>query len=449
MSGHGSVLGYLRDPRLTAHATSAAPAWLWSADATRVLWANPTAAAIFDAPSPAAMAGSTIDPRGTAALQIARLAGTLPHGAPPRLERLRGFGTRFRALVCACSRVSLADRTAAILVVAVEPAGPKLSLDERVRRLFDGCDEPIAVFAPDGTLLHVTQAGEAPLHGLKSLAALGAEKLAGEALAAGRVRGGSHVGEVSVERIGTEAATVLAITFARAAVETKPAAPVAPPVEAATPLEPLETTLADIVEPAPEQSPEPQLETMTEPRAAETGGSARDSKETAMPERRQPLRFVWQLDADGRFTLSSDEFIELIGPRTAAAFGRPWREIAEMLGVDADGQVTRAIASRDTWSGIVVGFPIDGSDERLATELSGLPVFDRDRNFRGYRGFGVCRDVARIAALMQMRRSGEPAPAASWHRRPSQARGDDNARAATGASRDPRGTPDAVRRAQA
>jgi PAS domain S-box-containing protein len=32
-------------------------------------------------------------------------------------------------------------------------------------------------------------------------------------------------------------------------------------------------------------------------------------------------------------------------------------------------------------------------------ELSGLPVYDRDRMFLGYRGFGVCRDVERIMAL--------------------------------------------------
>ena len=30
------LLSYLRDPRLAIHATSAAPVWLWSADATRV-----------------------------------------------------------------------------------------------------------------------------------------------------------------------------------------------------------------------------------------------------------------------------------------------------------------------------------------------------------------------------------------------------------------------------
>jgi len=32
------------DPRLAVHATSSLPAWLWSIDGTRVLWANPVAA---------------------------------------------------------------------------------------------------------------------------------------------------------------------------------------------------------------------------------------------------------------------------------------------------------------------------------------------------------------------------------------------------------------------
>ena len=32
------------DPRLAVHATSALPAWLWSVDGTRILWANPVGA---------------------------------------------------------------------------------------------------------------------------------------------------------------------------------------------------------------------------------------------------------------------------------------------------------------------------------------------------------------------------------------------------------------------
>ena len=108
------------------------------------------------------------------------------------------------------------------------------------------------------------------------------------------------------------------------------------------------------------------------------------------------MRFVWQMDADGRFVVGSDEFIELTGPQTTAAFGRLWGEIADELKLDPEQQVARAVATRETWSGITVFWPVDDGDERLPVELSGLPVFDRERHFRGYRGFGVCRDIARI-----------------------------------------------------
>ena len=110
------------------------------------------------------------------------------------------------------------------------------------------------------------------------------------------------------------------------------------------------------------------------------------------------------MDADGRFVVGSDEFMELIGPRTTAAFGRLWSEIAAELKLDPENQVARAVATHETWSGIVLSWPVDEGGERLPVELSGLPVFDRDRNFRGYRGFGVCRDIARINQLARARR---------------------------------------------
>src|SRR5262249_52389075 len=115
--------------------------------------------------------------------------------------------------------------------------------------------------------------------------------------------------------------------------------------------------------------------------------------QSASAERRHPLRFVWQMDEQGRFTLVSEEFIELAGPTTAAMLERPWTEVAAELGLDPEQRVARAVASHDTWSGVTVHWPADGSRERLAVELSGLPVFDRERVFRGYRGFGVCRDI--------------------------------------------------------
>ncbi len=83
------------------------------------------------------------------------------------------------------------------------------------------------------------------------------------------------------------------------------------------------------------------------------------------------MRFVWQMDADGRFVVGSDEFVELVGPRTIAACGRFWSEIAAELKLDPDNQVARAIATRDTWSGIPILWPVDDASERLPVELSG------------------------------------------------------------------------------
>ena len=138
MSGTEFQSAWLNDPRLAAHALSPAPVWLWSADASRILWANPTAAAIFDAASPGAAASLQFDPQHVSAAQIVRLAGTLPHGGAPRLERLRGFGASFGGtLICLCSRIALAenlaDNSAAVLVVSTERAGKDLSLPERAR----------------------------------------------------------------------------------------------------------------------------------------------------------------------------------------------------------------------------------------------------------------------------------------------------------------------------
>jgi PAS domain S-box-containing protein len=383
MSEQGSLLGFLSDPRLASYATGDIPVWLWSADATRILWGNAAAAAIFNAASSIALTGHTIDPKGSAALQIARLAGTLPHGAAPRLERLRGFGGRMGgALMCGCSRISLADRTPAILVVATEAPGKHLSLSEQAQRLLAGCNEPLALFDGNGLLLHATPTALTKMGRAESLAVLGTAALGATALAAGRAEGEYRDGSISIERIGSGASTALLATFRPAAAATATAEPSATP--------PVEAEAASQQPPAREPQQQP-------------------ASLAAMPERRQPLRFVWQQDDDGRFTVGSEEFKALIGPQTAGALGQKWSDIANALSLDPEGQVARAFAARDTWSGITVTFPVDGTDTRLAVELSGLPVFDRDRNFRGYRGFGVCRDVARINELTQTHRTGSPA----------------------------------------
>jgi PAS domain S-box-containing protein len=169
--------------------------------------------------------------------------------------------------------------------------------------------------------------------------------------------------------------------------------------------------VGDAPGPAPGAAPEAESGVVAQaiPEIATKGGSWRDKQ---VPNaRRHPLRFMWQMDADGRFLLGSDEFVRLIGARTAASFGRPWSEIAEEFDLDPDHRVLNAIATHDTWSGIIVNWPVDGGF-RLPVELSGLPSFDRTRKFAGYRGFGVCRDLnslTRLAALRRFESFGSPA----------------------------------------
>src|SRR5260221_3305666 len=88
----------LGDRRLAVHATSRLPAWLWSIDGTRILWANPVGARVFAAASSSALANRIFGPADQHRRQVARLAGRLLPNAAARLERLQGFGAAPRAL---------------------------------------------------------------------------------------------------------------------------------------------------------------------------------------------------------------------------------------------------------------------------------------------------------------------------------------------------------------
>jgi len=414
MSESGFQLIWLHEPQLAPIATSALPAWLWSADAGHILWANPTGAAIFGAANSAAIGTRKFDAGQPAAAQIAQLATTLPPDGSQRLEQLRGFGAGVgRALACACSRITLADNTPAILVIARERAGPELPLNERLRRLLVGCDAPVAAFAPDGKLVHATPTAAARLHGATSLATLGVPALAADAVGSGRAEGETVHGPIAVDRIGSDAGSILLATFPLPGPADEPAPGIVAggpePAESAPAAVDNSTVVEEAAPPSDDAQAPPNAGAQPAPEPS-AGGEPSPPSPPAPLERRHPLRFVWQMDEEGRFTLGSDEFIGLIGPRTAAVLGRPWREIAAELGLDPEGRVAQAIATHETWSGLTVGWPVDDSAERLMVELSGLPVFDRARVFRGYRGFGVCRDLARLAELAHRRRAASATP---------------------------------------
>jgi PAS domain S-box-containing protein len=109
------------------------------------------------------------------------------------------------------------------------------------------------------------------------------------------------------------------------------------------------------------------------------------------PVRTTPLRFVFQTDAEGRFTSVSNELRVAIGEGADNWLGRGFTELARDLGIDPDRAITRAFASRDTWTGLTLNWRDDAVGATIPIEMSGLPTFDRERRFKGFRGFGICR----------------------------------------------------------
>jgi signal transduction histidine kinase len=370
---------YLGDARLAAYATSASAVWLWRADGGRILWANPAGCAALGAKSPHTLLERDFAIGDPARTHIERLAETVPPGGGARLFRLRGVaGVGWSSLTCSCARFDF-GRTSAVLVVATEPVGVEVPLAERVSRL--GFPEPAAVaaYAPDGAMIFATAAAEHRLAGAPGLDAIGVALLATAALATGAASGESMVGPIVLQRIGRGANTVLLVEFPQPVTAEKGRA-------------------ADGARPAPAPETRPENAPSPEPKR--------------MPaERRHPLRFVWQIDAAGRFSFESDAFAGLIGAAAEAVSGRPWSEINAELGLDPEGRVAQAIASRETWNNITVWWPTGEGDERLEVDLAGLPAFDRNRSFLGYRGFGVCRDLAQIERLAAMREASASASA--------------------------------------
>jgi PAS domain S-box-containing protein len=99
-------------------------------------------------------------------------------------------------------------------------------------------------------------------------------------------------------------------------------------------------------------------------------------------------RFVWTLDEEGRFGAAH--------PALAAALGAnaPHRgeTVEALLGraeLDGGDELAGVIARRQTFSDVMVGWPLTGGARRRPVALSAAPLFGRHREFLGYRGFGL------------------------------------------------------------
>jgi PAS domain S-box-containing protein len=356
----------LRESAIAVHATGERPVWVFEDDGSRLVFANPAGALLLGFPNCSSAAAAAVAP--DLAARISRSAATLALNGQPRLERLRGLGAALgRPLTCACTRVKVGS-SSGILVAAVEDAGPALTLHERARYLIEG-NGAVAAFGADAVLLHATAEALRHIERTTSLRDLddGIETL--------RVGDGAN-------------AAVLAFFPA----ESRPIKPRRN--EAAAAAQPAPVDLSPIAGAITAMTKVPQQQNGTaQDDVPPPQSEAAANGNTDQTQRWHPLRFFWETDAENRFTINGEEFIALAGSRTTNLLGRFWGEISAKLALDPEGLVAHALVSRDTWSGIEVTWPTeDGHDVRVT--LSGIPIFDRDTSFRGYRGLGAWHGTA-------------------------------------------------------
>jgi PAS domain S-box-containing protein len=114
---------------------------------------------------------------------------------------------------------------------------------------------------------------------------------------------------------------------------------------------------------------------------------AEQAEQPAPDDPSERLRFVFEIDGEGRLAFLSPDLGRAVGATAADAVGRQWSDVACELELDPEGTVAEALSSRSGWSELRVSWPLPNG-ARMPLTLSALPMFDRGRTFVGFRGFG-------------------------------------------------------------
>ncbi|HEX5778826.1 MAG TPA: ATP-binding protein [Xanthobacteraceae bacterium] len=393
------LLELLADERIGALFASAKPALVLDREGG-LLFANRATLNLLRADTHAEVAAAVAAERGPFASALRQLSETAEGAAQIHTLPLKAAGTR-RAFQLTGTRIALNAREPVFLLTSQEPANGAPSQTAAAGAVFDGVDAPYALFAPDGKKIHANAAAANLVGGAMNLTDLipGSHHALAKARSEGEAELSFGVLRMSLRRIGNDDYAIAAAFTAPVRAEAEQATPkqvVRQSEPEPTKIEPSVQAAQPAKEQAPvDRSPEPVkeepvavIEETTEPVAAAPEPKIETPKAASKP----PSRFVWQTDADNRFSAVSAELAIIVGSASAAIAGMDWREAGAIIGIDGTDAVAKAVARRDTWSGITVTWPVDGDEFVRPVELAALPVFDRERRFLGYRGFGVFRE---------------------------------------------------------
>ncbi|GLS34317.1 PAS domain S-box-containing protein [Mesorhizobium albiziae] len=383
-----------------------------STDLEDVIWANGPGAAVFGYPDIEAIIGASTRLGLVARRQIMATAGYPDIGRDKGLMVRLATGMTSQAVSFLASAITLPDGERAILLAA--PAGKTASFSEqeRAERTIGGLNEPghfAALVGADGTVIASPdgfgQLGIATdtLAGLVAEVKRESDRLVKRLIPAARGRL-----PVGFARLTDDPALHLLVVVDEVQDETEPRGiAIEARTEEREPQAP--SSPAETVRPTPGNAKPDERWYFNTDRtpagdsaplaiAQDNGASATVAAPAAAFQRETgPVRFVWRTDANGNFSTISPEFARAVGEPAADIVGRKFGDVAMIFGFDPGGEIGGLLERRDTWSGRSVLWPVSGTDLRIPVDLAALPVYGRDRNFEGFRGFGVARGGDAVA----------------------------------------------------
>jgi PAS domain S-box-containing protein len=430
-----------------------------SSDLEQVIWANGPGAELFGHDDIEAIMGAPSRLGLPARRQIMAVRGFPDIGRDKPLMVRMTTGLTSHAVAFVASAITLPDGEYAILLAAPFPSAARASA-EIAERAIGGFNEPghFVAFVDGRGEVEAASAGFGELGiSRETLAGLVAEIGGGaERIARRVIRGGSAALPAGLARLTDDPARhLLVVIDERRAAGEEPALPAdeavqpapkrpqpesaaAAPVEqdnsAATPASPLPQREKPTMPATPpelaaapvagemaapterEKAPAEQKKKTTADAPAqldhwyfsapgevsktegETSGPEEPRQAPAKAERTMtPVRFVWRTDAEGRFSAISPEFANAVGTLAADVVGRRFADVAATFALDPSGEIAGLLDRRDTWSGRSVLWPVAGTALKIPIDLAALPVYGRDRDFQGFRGFGVARGAEAVA----------------------------------------------------
>ncbi len=346
------VENVLKEPAVASLVAKGAPVFVAAGAPARVIYATPAARAFFDAADDAALSAKLFASGDQGAKRLLELSAILRIDAPPRLEKLRfALGRRVETLTCLCRRAG-AERPLLVvgaLGVQVAAAAPTPAL------IFPSVFSPPVSQPATPDALHVA---------------------AGESAEIPQAPPSEAPPAPSVDGVETPTEAATEIDESRSPDETPAARPL----------------------PAPATAQAPPLRSLAEVEAEFA------TRFAGMPS----VRFLWKTDAEARLREITGQLCEAVGCDSGALIGKSFPDHARFAGADPEGAMAAAFARRETWSGLGLTWPVAGSSAAVPISLGGVPSFDREKTFDGFRGFGVIR----IHALEPRVAETTPQPAA-------------------------------------